>query len=531
MKRKVSESRLNGLFAALQADLSREGFCSTPASTRLGERMRKRAKLGERGLREKALASFLETNVSLKGFRHSLNSETLYHARSFITNALERFTRSLDGNYIQGTLKYPFLLDNWRFGPGASFETLDNHAVDKFEERWTCTAGAEPLVRILRVSNSYFQRFDALRGNDGVRRVRGSRLDTVPKNEDTERTIAIEPLGNMALQLAAGRYLEGALVKIGLDIREQQPKNKDLARVGSLDGSIATIDLKCASDMISTDVVQALLPPCWYTLLMNLRSPFICIKGVWHELYMISTMGNGFTFPLMTLLLASLVYANRVACGGPTNCWLDWSQTAVYGDDIIVPVSEYESLLVVLHEAGLIVNRSKSFSEGPFRESCGGDFHTGMDITPFYVKDLDTDASVYVTLNSVFSWSSRHKLLPRTIEFLRGLLSRVLLVPEYANPDAGLRTRDCPRRYRELRPKVKYIEHRSKADALMTIPLLAGGYLNTYREKLCFSPRLKKVRWELRKSRLPKGHLDGRCVSYCTAEESRDRSLFVAMFF
>jgi hypothetical protein len=58
----------------------------------------------------------------------------------------------------------------------------------------------------------------------------------------------------------------------------------------------------------------------------------------------------------------------------------------VYGDDIIVPSLFYEEAVNGLQRIGLIVNLSKSFADGPFRESCGGEYYNGIDVTPVRVR-------------------------------------------------------------------------------------------------------------------------------------------------
>ena len=545
--------RLQGFFEALQADLRPEVVCTSPSSSRLAERMRKRARIQGSGLSEKAIADFLDLNDSLESFELGLPDELIAESRAFIRFALERFTRSLDPHYIQGVFKWSYLLDNWRFGPGASHDVKGTHAAQKIWQSMTCTEECEPLVKILRASSTLFQGYDALRGTGGVKRVSGSKLATVPKNQDTERTIAIEPSGNMILQLAAGRYLEESLCGIGLDIRCQQPKNKALAMRGSVDGSLATIDLKSASDRITPALVQALFPPEWYRLLSMLRSPVILANGEYVRLNMISTMGNGFTFPLMTLVITSLVYAVRRLRGGPVN-WIDWTRTAVFGDDIIVPTEEYQELAIALTQAGFVVNHDKSYVQGPFRESCGGDYYLGEDITPFYVKSLDTVPELFVAINSVLLWSARHRALHKGIGFLLGELRTELsksssdgrtasggqgdlfrdplvdhMVPEWSNPDAGILTAGCPRRYKTLQPVLFPKRLPSDLEKFFGVALAAGGYGVALGDGLSFLPRTKRVRYKARKSRLPRGYLDGRSAAYCTASESRLIEFFLTL--
>jgi hypothetical protein len=345
----------------------------------------------------------------------------------------------------------------------------------------------------------------------GTTVVDGSRLETVPKNQDTARTIAIEPSGGMALQLAAGLYLQGALQSVGLDIRTQEGKNQALARAGSIDGSLSTIDLKSASDMISIDLVRALLPPEWFRLLCIIRSDVIEVSGHGSiRLNMISTMGNGFTFPLMTLILSSLIYGFRAQRRGP-NLFIDWSKTAVYGDDIIIPTSEFAGFCEVLESVGLVVNTDKSYCSGSFRESCGGDYFEGYDVTPFYVTSLSTIPETYVAMNQLLGWCGRHKVcLSASIVFLRELLGREpRLVPEWMGDPQGLRTAQCPKKYSYL-SEVKISE--AHVESHFSLPLICGGYISPSGPDMVFVPRPHrgvKARYKVRESRLPRGYLDG----------------------
>jgi hypothetical protein len=478
------------------------------AISRQVQRMRKRAKIDDRELHARACSDFISTNA-LVGLRSViLPVEIVNEASYFIVRILENFTSRLDENCIQEVLSPSFLVDNWRYGPGASNGVRGTHTVDKIVQDMTCTLPCEPFVSSLRQTNTYFQLFDKRKGKPGVTVVNGSRLTTVLKNETTRRTIAIEPSGNMALQLAAGMYLEGALRMIGLDIRDQQPKNKLLARRGSIDGSVATIDLKSASDMFSIDLVRKLMPPAWFKLLTSIRSEFIQTdSGEQVKLNMISTMGNGFTFPLMTLIITALVYANRRVRGGPP-MFIDWSSTCVFGDDIIIPTAEYESLTTVLEQAGLVVNHDKSYFSGPFRESCGGDYYNGYDSTPFYVSSLDCDSAVFVAINQTFEWCARHNcLLPQTIALLVSYVKgKVHLVPEWHNPDEGVLTPRVARRYSFLRVSNKPSIHKENVFTLM---LAIGGYIRSNGSDMFYSPRLFKNKVRVRHARLPNGYLDG----------------------
>lgn len=503
--------RLNSLFAVMLEDLNdkkTEDACKAFAVSRQVQRMRKRASFDNGELHLRAVADFTSCNSMVGDIGVTLSEDLIVEASRYIEHVLERFTTSLDESNIQQSLDPHYLLDTWRFGPGASNGVRGTHTAEKIGQPMSCTVLCKPFVTTLRRTNAYFQLFDERNGIDGTTVVKGSRLATVPKNETTRRTIAIEPSGNMALQLAAGTYIEKALAMVGLDIRCQQPKNKLMARRGSIDGSVATIDLKSASDMFKPYLIRRLWPKRWYRLLTALRSEYIDIgDGEWVKLNMISTMGNGFTFPLMTMTIVSLIYAYRRLNGGP-NLFIDWGNTCVFGDDIIIPTREYDDVVRVLSMAGLIVNLDKSYSSGPFRESCGGDYFEGYDVTPFYVKSLDNDAAVYVAINQVFEWCGKHGLLlHRTLLFLRSLIrGKVHLVPEWHNPDQGVLTSLVPARYTYLN---RVQERRTSKAGLFDVPLAVGGYIVPGELDNFYTPRLFKTKWSVKKSRLPNGYLDG----------------------
>lgn len=521
------EERLNAFFKTLEMECSllQVSGVRQVAVDRLRGRARKRAAFRRPHLRDEAVSKFVKTNEEVGSFVIALDRQIEADARHYITVMLERFTSTFDDTAIQSVLEMGFIFDNWRFGPGASNGVLGTHCAEKIQQPMTCNASSEPLVLRLRRSNPYLCRFDCDHKVKGTDVIRGSRLTTVPKNEETERTIAIEPSGQMALQLAAGRYLEGTLRYIGLDISKQQPKNKAAAQRGSVSGSLATIDMKAASDMISIELVRRLLPPKWFDLLMTLRSEEIELPGgEWLKLNMISTMGNGFTFPLMTLILCSLIYGYRCQNGGPS-LFIDWSDTCVFGDDVIVPTHEFEPICEVFESAGFVINRDKSFGDGPFRESCGGDYYEGTDVTPFYVRSLATNPDVYVAINQVVAWCRKTRVdLYQTILHLSHLIDgKALLVPEWLNPDQGILTCQVARRYKYLKLAPRY--QRLSPESPFALMLAIGGYIEEQGPHLVFVPRsVKRAKYEVREARLPQGYLEG----WDPGRGPRESSLYAA---
>jgi hypothetical protein len=503
--------RLLEFFSLLEDDLATiqpsEGYQAF-AVARQRERAKKRARLGDSSLKAKAIEEFISLNREVGASGVSLPADIINEAREYIRMALERYSATASELNIQVTLDRVHLLDLWRFGPGASFDTVGTHAAEKICQPWSTTSLAVPEVNRLRHNHPYLSARDSTQG--GIVVVEGAELNTVPKNEEKDRTTTKEPLGNMCMQLAAGAYFEGALRCVGLDIRDQQPKNQAMACFGSLTGTRATMDLKSASDRELPALVRLLLPPEWFELLWRIRSPKARLpNGEWITLEMISTMGNGFTFPLMTMLIVSLLYAyRRVRRGGP-RLWIDWTTACVFGDDIILPTDEYHDFAEILHQSGYVVNHDKSYFEGPFRESCGGDYWLGRDVTPFYVRSLDSDAEIYVALNKMSEWAAKVGVRPmRALEFLFSELEHALcFVPEWDADTAGFRCTQVDRHYRKHHPVVL---RRTLRDQTFLMPLACAGYVVSSPNGPLYMPRTVKVRYRIVRSRLPRGYLDGR---------------------
>lgn len=241
-----------------------------------------------------------------------------------------------------------------------------------------------------------------LLSEEGVRNptfVNGNVMFTVPKSTMIDRVACKEPDLNMYAQKAVGDFIRQRLLKVGIDLNDQS-RNQSLAREGSRTGTLATLDLSSASDSISTSLVARLLPPGWFDLLDNLRCQETNIDGTPHVNEMFSSMGNGFTFELETLIFYSIVRAI---------CFFTRTRGAisVYGDDIICHTRVAPIVKQVFHFIGFSVNPDKSFWSGPFRESCGGHYYRGADITPFYIKEpIDNIERLIHFLNRLRRWSS-----------------------------------------------------------------------------------------------------------------------------
>jgi len=248
--------------------------------------------------------------------------------------------------------------------------------------------------------------------------VKHNKIEFVPKTVKTLRSIAVEPLLNGFVQKGVDEVLRLRLKRIGLDLTDQEP-NRSMARLGSFDDEDAfcTIDLSSASDSISIELVRELLPPDWFAFLNALRSKEYVYKNDRKTFSKFVSMGNGFCFPLETLLFAAACHS--VGAGRPG---IDFR---VYGDDIIVRKQFFEPVVSVLRYMGFAVNTDKTFSSGPFRESCGADWFGGEDVRPFTL-DFALDS-----LQALFKFLNLTRRSTRTSGFFAGVRSMILdLIPE-----------------------------------------------------------------------------------------------------
>jgi hypothetical protein len=322
----------------------------------------------------------------------------LHHARLFLTKLL--------GTRLPGNRE---LLSRSRHGPGATIGTKKGNTSQyhKYAEwPYSCTIDAFRYARFAietdqrwfgALQNSYRRRksiemhlpLDMSRfWDDVIEVVDGNRITFVPKDARKERTIAIEPLLNLYLQLGVDGYIRRRLKRWGVDL-DHQEKNQELARLGSVrddEDSFVTVDLSAASDSLSTKLCESVLPREWYSYLMDLRSPCGELGKEKISYEKISSMGNGYTFALESAIFTALVYAVMKAGGGNfTN-----KEFAVYGDDIILRKRFYFQLVEALRLSGFKVNLEKTFSNGPIRESCGTDWFHGKPLRPVFLDKTPT---------------------------------------------------------------------------------------------------------------------------------------------
>lgn len=305
-----------------------------------------------------------------------------------------------------------------RFGPGADVRNTGSHAQAYHKlSRMSVTADFYEGAHALVLSTPGWYRNSTLLVSPsgevrcGLETVPGNKVTFVPKTALTDRSIAIEPGMNIYAQLGLGALLRSRLKRVGLDLDNADP-NRGLARQGSRDGTVATIDLSMASDTVAREVVRELIPEPWYVALDWVRSktgsytPKGSRDSVMFRYEKFSSMGNGFTFELESMIFYALALACTEVSRERT------SLVRAYGDDITVPTGVVPLLAEVLSFCGFKMNPNKSYFSGLFRESCGMDFFNGVNTRPFFLEEdsLGRVESLYRLANGIRRAAYRRNL-------------------------------------------------------------------------------------------------------------------------
>lgn len=305
----------------------------------------------------------------------------LHDPRHWIFHSARRKIASLLG---------PFSWDQcsrfFSFGPGASVgvpRTRGDSYYKYGSKRPSVTPGCLALAEAaIRWSPMWFNHiFPSEGGSRGeLNLVSGNKVVTVPKSAKIDRIIAIEPLLNMYIQKGIGGVIRRRLKRVGINL-DSQRRNQRLAAFAARVGFLGTIDLSSASDCVSLALVEDLLPSDWVDAIKQCRSPVGTLPdGTVVRYRKVSSMGNGFTFELESLIFWALCQSCLDFQGGKVR------RCAVYGDDIIVPARSVPIVRLVLEFAGFSFNSEKSFYGGKFRESCGKHFFGNVDVTPLSIK-------------------------------------------------------------------------------------------------------------------------------------------------
>ena len=307
-------------------------------------------------------------------------------------------------NWIASVLgRLPQELDRASFGPGATFEDVGRLTTipDKISNRPTLTEACLDLLPLWD-QTEWARAYTQLNPSQSRPKVvRGNRFATVNKDATKKRGIGIEASINVFYQLGCGKSMRNSLLSVGIDLISGQERHRQVACEASRNGSYATVDLSNASDTVCYNLVKLLLPGEWFDLLDMLRSPATRVDGQWHILQKFSSMGNGYTFELETLVFTAICLEACYLMNVPAT---PGQNLFVYGDDIIMPVKAQVTGLALLRFFGFTPNPKKTFpsahkaEHGLFRESCGGDFFDGLAVRPHYIKEEPNEPAKWIAL-------------------------------------------------------------------------------------------------------------------------------------
>lgn len=310
-----------------------------------------------------------------------------------------------------------------RYGPGSmNLDSLSNHARLSCFTYWEYKHLPRELTGLapkrLEAVSGFFKPYPGMRLRPQDRKhdkklsvKRECQVMFVPKNADGPRVITRENPFDIRLQMAYQDWSASLFQRVtfGRVQFTDQAVNRDLARIGSLDGSIACADLKEASDRVSFVNASQVFRDCpgvsWFfrnTRATHARLP----DGESVFLKKLAGMGSGLTFPTMAMyiFLASVVgiirgkYSGAKHIKNVPNIERLWKQISkdvfVFGDDLVVKSEYANHAFIGLEHAGLSINYKKTHTKGPFRESCGGDFLLGEDVTPIRLKLMNGRVNV-----------------------------------------------------------------------------------------------------------------------------------------
>lgn len=396
-------------------------------------------------LSRKAFRKFVDTETELRSFRFSPDNSVLEAAEHVCDHVLEGFlppvgtiqfssktpdeVRSFSRPHFPSGLVSDWVPLTWtpRHGPGAvaTGERLDDKW--RFSHKYVTVDSTFPYVEFMYGITSNGRRLHlAARAREyrslELMEYPVAKLVEVPKDSRGPRLISEEPLEVQYLQQMLARPLMRHLEKVSaaagqINFADQQV-NANLALEASRFGEWATMDLKDASDRVTTRLVLRLLPRRLHRLFLALRSYATRLPDgteVWLEKF--APMGSALCFPVESLIFYAICVGTLIVrCGLPMDVAL--GLVFVYGDDIIVPSEHTPVIADELQEVGLEVNTAKTFATGLFRESCGMDAFWGARATPLRLKKVPgidrrdgTWASSYVKYaDTLWGLGARHAL-------------------------------------------------------------------------------------------------------------------------
>jgi len=334
---------------------------------------------------EKAFRCFIETNRDVGAFGNRFSTES-----PKLLNIARRHCQSVLYRFREGSLSPSH-------GPGAVTTDKDRwkHLYSTIEYLYAYSDWYSPYFNMDAAKH-----WENLEHRDTIQ----AKLIAVPKDSRGPRLICVHPAEAIWLQQGLRRELERAITlrryasgpwPSGRIQFDSQESNGSIALSSSRTRLYATLDMKEASDRISEPLVQVLFGDKYKWFGCCRAQEYIIpaaggLANIRGQINCYAPMGNATTFPVQSLVFWSICVAALQSRG-----FHQPGAVFVFGDDIIVPTECAEYVIDALESFGLLVNRTKSFYRGGFRESCGVDAFKGVDVTPVRWKTtLDAEHDI-----------------------------------------------------------------------------------------------------------------------------------------
>lgn len=320
-------------------------------------------------------AEFLRINKSLKGQPMIIDDE---------------------GRVIKRTCKYPkWLIESvrWYLHEMLGNPTITDEAI-ALEGNFSTGYSGDPVS-----AKTFAEKAEAFAGNSACYLHYSYPLSSVitepsdsvvvvavPKNYKAPRIIAKVPTFQQFHMQGLRKLMERQISKspyCDLIVLDDQRINQEWSRLGSVYGCYATIDLSAASDSISQNLAEQVLPSNWFRAIDRWNPPMIEVDGKKYVRYIFLTSGSGVTFLSESSIFLAVALSATEYVRIYTQEWI--ADPRVYGDDIICDDRVYDTLVCFLELLGFKVNLDKSFTgTSRYRESCGAEWFCGLDTATKY---------------------------------------------------------------------------------------------------------------------------------------------------
>lgn len=211
-----------------------------------------------------------------------------------------------------------------------------------------------------------------------------ARVHVVPKNYKQGRTIAMISTVKQYLLSGVRKALEERIVATTPEIHlGDQEANQAFAQQGSTGIlSYATVDFSAASDSISRQLARAILPDSVWADIDPLMDTRMAVGGKSIPCHIFALSGTSVTWDLESVIFLAIARTATNIAARWLGCKL--LPPHVYGDDTVIDLRALDTFYDLTCMLGMEFNRSKTFSAGRYRESCGCEYLCGFDVHSIY---------------------------------------------------------------------------------------------------------------------------------------------------